>query len=948
MAINPNWPVVEHAWAPYWSANGGDIPLDRYAEVSSRTTGATSTGRGRQYETDQVQAGTASTVLRNSDGALDPMNGAGPWAGRIMPYQPYRIRAQYPPTANLLTQVAATGGEGYVPGVIPQGPAGIGVFSATDNTGGSIVASGSAFQGSNVFQFAVPASAPITPTVNGMILYSMQTAVAAGQSYAMQLEARNVTASTSVQVAPFIAWYTSAGATPATWVNGSNYTLAGATNAAWTYQSVTATAPSNAYAMCYGLILTASPSAACSVQVDAWQLEKGTTPSTFTIPGIWYPLYGGYVERWPSSWGADGLGVVSPTAVDAFALLSQRLLRDPLTEELYRRTPRFIYTLGDPQGVSSFADDTGNNPAAPVAVSKYGAGTLTSGTSIAANSPTGTYTGSSGTVVAISNSYPGTNLVPAPATYISLSGAGVKGPTNPALWTRVIAFRYTGPAPTTGNFATLWHAMGPYGNSSYIQAVIQPNGIPAVLMSGPNGAAANLYAAIGGTNCVDGNWHLLIFQYSAAAAQIIVSQDGATGSVYGSVPSGITPTGIVSDCLGAFVDVSVGNGTTYNFEGDISYAAEFPFYFGNTDTTSIYSAWRNAFSGDSTDQRYNRILGWAGYTGVSDVWPGQTRSMGPAATDGQDALSALADVVETENGVHYVSTNGTISFRGRGVRYNSTTPVYTFGENTGAGEWPYEEATLDFDPTHLANIVQVTQTSSGQVFTGQDLTSQGNYFPRTMTRTVNSTSTLECQDAANYLVSRYRNPLTRVDEIKLHPSAFPALWPVCLSLELNMRVRVMRRPFGAPAIQVDCFIENIKWDLDDQGDAFVTLQCSPVDPTPYGLFASFHTTLNATATSGTASLTINAGADNTNVLAAQIGVGQQLLLEPGTANAETVTVQAVGATSTGWATGVVTLTGALAYTHAPGAVVCEPLPAGVTNPATYDTSAKFDSAAFSY
>jgi hypothetical protein len=322
--------------------------------------------------------------------------------------------------------------------------------------------------------------------------------------------------------------------------------------------------------------------------------------------------------------------------------------------------------------------------------------------------------------------------------------------------------------------------------------------------------------------------------------------------------------------------------------------------------------------------------------------------MGPAKVAGQDALSALNDVAQTENGVHFTSTSGVMTFRGRSTRYNSTTPLWTFGENTAAGEWPYEDVELDFDSTHLANLVTITQPSTGQTFTAADATSQGKYFPRTMSRTVNSANALECQDAANYSLSRYKNPLTRVQSIKLHPSANPGLWSVCLSLELNQRVRIKRRPFGAPAIQLDCFVEHIQWDLDDQGEAYVTLQCSPVDATPYGVVASFHTTLNTQAASGASTLTLNAGADNANPLAAQLGVGQQLVLEPGSANAETVTVQAVGATSPGWTTATVALTAALARTHAASAVVCEPLPSGVTDPTTYDASAKFDSTAFSY
>jgi hypothetical protein len=322
--------------------------------------------------------------------------------------------------------------------------------------------------------------------------------------------------------------------------------------------------------------------------------------------------------------------------------------------------------------------------------------------------------------------------------------------------------------------------------------------------------------------------------------------------------------------------------------------------------------------------------------------------MGPAAIDGQDAVSALQAVVDTEGGAHYVGKDGTVTFRSRSARYNATTPMYVFGENAAAGEWPYEDCQLDFDSTHLSNAVTVTQESTGQAFYATDATSTANFFPRTMSRTVNSSSALECQDAANYLLSRYKNPATRVSSIKLHPSATPALWPVCLALELGTRVRIMRRAPNVPATQVECFVENIQWDYSDNGEAFQTLQCSPADLTPYSVFSSWHTTLHTTISSGVSSITVDASADNTNPLAAQLAAGDQVVLGQNTANQETVTVQSVGATSAGWTTAVITLTATTTKGHTAGDVICEPLPAGTTDPTTWDTVSKFDSVAFSY
>lgn len=942
--FNINWPLLEEGWAPWATADGGSVPIDSYVEITNRTRQQSSANRGKQYEVDQVRSGEASIELENLDGILDPLNAAGPYYGSIRPYQPYKKRAQWPRTRNLLTQIQATGGDlgGASAGSIPASAA---IYSASDVTGGSIVATASAWQGGSVFQFNVPSGT----SAGTYICYTRQVAAEVGTTYSETLQVRNVTASTSVQVQAFTCTLNTSLNT-ITLTTGSPVTLTGSTTAAWTPATVTATMDPTTAEVLIGLLVHAAPAATCNVQIDGWQAEKAATPSSWACPGVWYPWFAGFFERWPSQWDMGGTyGTVQPTGVDAMALLSQVTLDDALTQEINARTPRFVYTLGDPSNSSYAADLTGNNPPAPVGNAKLGAGSLTFGNQVTAASPTGVYTGSSNTVVTISNPNPGVNAFEA-ASFISLTSAGITGPANPTTaWSRILAFRYTGPTPT--GTAYLWTCFdgvraangGPGGSVLYWQ--IDNTGAFGIAMAGPAGSPVYVYTS--GVNVCDSNWHLAQLSYSNAAGTFLIQVDSFY-NVYSGVTTANTAQNLKSDSLGAYIDSQNGNYALGNYKGDMSFAAEFPFALATSDTASLYGAWLSAFTGDSTDRRYSRILGYAGYTGLTNLQAGQTTSMGPMATSGQDALSALQAVVDTENGQHFIGRDGTVTFQSRAARYNATTPVYVFGENTGSGEIPYENAQLDYDPTHLGNIVQVTQASSNQVLTAQDSTSQQEYFPRTMTRTVNASSTVECQSAADYLLSRYKQPATRISTMVLHPSANPSMWPVCLSLELGMRIRVNRRPPGAPPITVDCFVENLQWTNDDGGEAFLTLQCSPVDLTPYGIFASFHTTLNASISSGVGSFIIHAGADNTNPAAAQIGFGQQLVLGLGTANQETVTVKSVSATTSGWSTATITLQANTTKSHNSGDTVCEPLPSGVTSASAYDASAVFGSVAFSY
>jgi hypothetical protein len=948
--LNQNFPQMEYAWGPVWNANGGDVPLDRFVDVTPRSYGSAATTRGRQYELDQVQAGTLQISLSSVDGALDPNNVNGPYAGNIWPYQPFRMRAQWPPTANILDPVIANGGDGMATGNIPGGASGIDVFTQTDPGPGQIVASASAYNGTNVFQFNVPSGY----AVGGRIGYTPRSAVVPGQTYTFTMRVRNVTDTTSIDVKPFVGWYGPPPVGfPSSYLYGATATLTGSSTATgWTTVSVTVTAPSNTYGMAVGLAVATSPSATCNVQADGWQLERGAIASAFVSPGTWYPMYSGFVERWPQTWDLDGTyGLVSPTAVDAFALLSQRTLRDALTEEISIRNPNFLYTLGDPQYSTTFSDSMGAHPAAPYAGGKYGAGSIASGVSITAATTAGVYTGSNNTVVTLSNSQPGTNT-PSPATYISLTKAGIKGPQTPNTWTRLIAFKYTGPTPTSA--AYIWTAFDnkranglPAG--SRIGFRIDTSGVFNVDLAGQGGTVVTYTPLSGatGVNVVDGNWHIGGISMNATTGDVWATIDG--NSTHWTAQGANNPVSMVADSLGGWVDPTVGNGTAWNYKGDISYAMEFPSALTSSDFSAIYGAWRNAFTGDSSDTRYMRILVYAGYTGPRILQAGQTTSMGPMMIDGQDALSALNDVVTTENGEHFVDRAGNITFRSRAARYNSTKPVYTFGERTDLGELPYESIELDYDPTHLGNLVTVTQKSTGQTFTGADTTSQTNYFPRTLTRTVDTTSALEAQDAASYLVQRYKNPLPRVSKLELHPSGNPGLWAACLSLELGTRVRILRRPLGAPAIEIDAFVEHLQWNVSDKGEATLELQCSPIDPQPYAEFAAWRTTLGADTAVGATSVTVNAPAfDSINALAAQITPGQKLVVGQGGAVPETMTIQSVSNTGPNWTTGTITFTAALAHSHTNGFAIGEPLPAGVTDVATYDSSAVFDSAAFSY
>ena len=87
----------------------------------------------------------------------------------------------------------------------------------------------------------------------------------------------------------------------------------------------------------------------------------------------------------------------------------------------------------------------------------------------------------------------------------------------------------------------------------------------------------------------------------------------------------------------------------------------------------------------TSSSRYLDILRWGRYQGeylIDEFSTGTTIEYGTpsellASRDqaGTDVVTALQTVVDTENGVHYVSNSGTITFKARRSRYNDDTPV---------------------------------------------------------------------------------------------------------------------------------------------------------------------------------------------------------------------------------------------------------------------------------
>ena len=928
-------PQVRWDEAISFAAGLSTVNPPSWVSVAQRVKGQAGVTRGRQYESDQQQAGQYQPTLINQDGALSPVNTSSPFWPNVTPRRPYRKRFQYPITANILSLDQATGGStqangAVVDSVVPPWTS-FGFFW-------HILAQADAFVGPNVFSQSITSAQSAPFAAADMDGWS----ILPGAAHSAQVQMRAPAGLSNVQVRVVLLWRTTNNAVIASSV-GSTVTLV-AGSSTWVPVTVSGVAPTSAAGGTLQIQMVNSVTT--NWQASGFQVEYATSPSTWGTPGTWYPVLSGWTDRFPVGFDKNGTYTLStPTVLDSFAVLSQLYPPPPFYADVLALGPSFFYPLDDPEGAAVFRELTGNlNPATEVS-SPTGVGTIATGQGIQSTLPSGGILGAPGSVVTMTN--PNTGSVPNMAcSAISLSSTGTTGfPTGLGTgWSRMIAFNNSGAGTTAG---ALWVASNPsfVGTQNIFDIGLGATPSAGIVFELFSSTAGSIWSPPVGSFS-DGNWHLMIVTLSANEKTCTVYMDGSVVFTNTTATSQ-SPSGVTSDNIGAFVYPGA-NQFYEGYNGSVAHAAQFNFPLTAAQVTALYNSWRPAWSPEPSGERYQRILAWANYVGPQQIQGGNTLDMGPANdVDGQtDAFTLLSNVVTTEAGNHYVRADGTVVFEQRSTRYDQLNPTFTFGSNVAGGEFPFADLGFDFDLDHVANQAEITINASGQVITVPSAASQAQYGTLTLQRTINVVNQQEAVDAANYTVNRYNQPQLRVDSITLAPSryspdggvTFP-LWAVCGQLEISTRIRINMRPLGQPLIQFDGFVEQVNWTVDpDSGDTLLVAQVSPADLNLYWVLSALHTTVHTAATAGSNTVVLDALPDSaSNPASASFCSGLQLTLDSqNPALSETLTVASFSATSPGYTTFTVTFTTNLAHNHAVGSIAVEKLGVGQTIPTAWD------------
>ena len=955
---NGNWPVIDHAiaWhagppAPTFTPPLPAVTLpgqSLWTSLLDRARKEVNVRRGRQYELDQVQPGECALTLRNDDGHLAPQNSASPFYPRVTPFRAHRVRAQWPPTQNLADLVAWTGSQQTIAaGVVLGAP---GVAGATVTFGG----------------WSLPLGVPCS--------YQVQVYPLAG--------------SPGLTVQLLVTFYDVNGL-PLLGASGPGTPVTSAGTAVQ-LQLQNVTPPAAAVGSLLVVLAGNSGSTAYSYVAQHVQVETGTVCTAGTQPGTWYPLHTGYVERWPQKWLYGGnYGVVETTSIDVFGVLSQQRLKPTFIADLLALGPNFLYRMDD-TGVT-FANATGNQYPLTLVNSNFSPGVFSAGNSVPTTPTplpgtaltdlqfTNTFLGAPGSVVTMApasgqpQSWTAPRFNPQPGT--------LPGPTPGQAFTRIIAFQSTG----TGQQA-VWTTTIP--GSGFIWAVLIVPGTPVGshtpnqihVLTGTGGDVP-----VTGVDTTDGGWHLLMTSVSADGLSLSIAVDDVFRyDVTFSAPafSFFIPT-TLQEFLGAAAATQYAVLSPGGLQGSIGTVVELPTYTTSTSQTwkNLYASWRRAYGGrvaadlatatpdtsESSGSRYRRLLGWSQFGGQVVADRGDTVLYGPAAdlqaapSSAPDVVTSLQAVVDTEGGFHYVSAGGVPTLRGRAARNPLQTPVVVFGENVAAGEVPYlDDVALDFDATHLVNDAQITQTLGGAVFSASDPPSQATFGETSLSRSVNTLDGNEAAAAAGYFVAAEKNPRLRVASLTVDVGAMPWAWPLLLPLELGARVRLNRRPTGAPMITVDGWVEQLQWTITEDLRATLKVAISPVLPYTSAMAAATQLTLSLPALAGSQLLQMAPLPDAAvNVLVSDVSAapGAIWYVEPGTARQEAFVLLSISVSpGVGYASFAMLTTSVLnpaggapfptfQYTHPGGALVTDTL----TVPAsTWDGSAAADSVSAGY
>ncbi len=808
--VNPNWPLTVTSVA--FNADPFDATATpTFVDTSSRVREFEAQA-GRQYELDTMQAGEATLTVSDKDEAFNPTNPSSTYYPNVLPYRQICDQAMWPPApigaaVNLLpgqlSPVVDPTFESYTSG------AGVSWVLATGTGVTPTVTTSNPQQGTKSLTYTVTSGA-------GTSGVGLAVTTIPGQQYTASLYLRQ-TAANSTQI----------------FINGGAGGTSTATTGSYVRLSVTFTATRPTHQLWVASFTTSSNS---TVNVDAIQVEPGASASTFSSAAgpVIYGNFAGYVERWPKTWNHQGMyGMAQITAVDGMAVLAGQFLGTELHNAVVSKTPDYYWALSEQDGSTSFAETSGNQgPALTRLDGPFGpAPTFAPGTDAATPGDpggTGVKVDTAGVSANVAGSVMQAGFTP-DATKIAIGGP------LPINWSIAFVFAHTAPLLAQGEFMV---STGSPTDATLVSVTTQvTSGVQQLLFAStylPAGSVAFGSASITLTDLwADAKPHLYVVTGTVTTTTVSMTvwidgvQVGTRSSAVSSGPASLAETQTWIQ-VGGYIwqyQTNVGASTP---NGVYSHVAVWNRAVSSTEVADLTNAFKG-YPAENSGARVARYLGynWIGGTAIDT---GQSNLGVSDLAGNTSVLDAVQAVALSEGGQAFVDETGTITFQSRSRRFLNTTAKWSMGEQ----ESQYEpDIAYDYDPTLIFNDPEVTRSGGSTVVGGTLAVRQASwkrYGKRSYTITVNLATDLETQDRANWIFYTHKDPKQRLSTLTLKPSANPALWPVCLGLQISDRATVKRRTAAGYTMASDYFVERIE-QRRVPGEWTFTLQLSPAAAT---------------------------------------------------------------------------------------------------------------------
>lgn len=507
---------------------------------------------------------------------------------------------------------------------------------------------------------------------------------------------------------------------------------------------------------------------------------KATPPGGSTVT-----RFTGFIDEWPVEWdGSDAYARATIRASSRLARLGLGAkLLSMIEQEILSTSPVAYYTLSEPSG-STHASDTSGRGAAQLAP------------------------------------YNPSNVPNAPV-FGNATGPGTDGLT---------ALQY--PAGSNPNCYPLRAGLSSQIRSLRVAATLPASGTDSI----------PLIEAGSGVNFLDvylTSANVLTARHITSGASVSVTSSALAAGSYDIAVTCTAAGGLLLYANGALVasgvGVDLGTLTYVQVGGNairesvLSHAAAYSTELTPTQITAQSSAVLTGFSGDTTDERLVRILGWAGVASTEiDVETG-SETMTYQETSGQSVTDALRDVESTEGGVLFDGTDGNVKFHSRSHRYLSTAAATLdmASQHVGSDYAP------KLDRSTLVNDATVDNPTTGESARSVDTDSSDEYGIATASAKSVANSYDPLLQKANWLIASYAEPRNRVPSLTVDVLAHQGLTPSAqdlLALTVGDLLAVENAPTQADSTDTSYFVEGYTETIGPESYE-ITFNLSPTYPT---------------------------------------------------------------------------------------------------------------------